>query len=134
VDDEAREIFCGDLIRAGGTIVIAASRGGNLRAYLDSLKRIRAVAARRLLPGHGPAIDDPEGAIDVYLHHRAERDSQVLEALTAGLDTPAAIAARIHVGLDPPLERAAVDTVLAHLVKLEGDGRVARAGERWGIV
>jgi glyoxylase-like metal-dependent hydrolase (beta-lactamase superfamily II) len=134
VDDAARQIYCGDLIRAGGTIVIAASRGGDLRAYLQSLERVRSLAPRRLLPGHGAAIDDPASAIDSYVRHRAERDAQVLEALKDGLDTPASIAGRIYVGLDPSLERAAVDTVLAHLVKLEAEGRVARNGERWGFV
>jgi glyoxylase-like metal-dependent hydrolase (beta-lactamase superfamily II) len=131
VDDSAREIFCGDLIRAGGTIVIAASRGGDLRAYLHSLERVRSLAPRRLFPGHGPAIEDPAAAIDSYVRHRAERDAQVLEALRSGLDTPVSIASRIYVGLDPSLERAAVDTVLAHLVKLESEGRVEKRGEIW---
>ena len=45
--------------RLGGTIVIPASAGGSLAQYLDSLRRIRALAPRRLLPGHGPVIDDP---------------------------------------------------------------------------
>jgi glyoxylase-like metal-dependent hydrolase (beta-lactamase superfamily II) len=134
VDDSAREIYCGDLIRAGGTIVIAASRGGDLRAYLQSLERVRSLAPRRLFPGHGPAIEDPAAAIDVYVRHRAERDVQVLEALRRGLDTPASIASRIYVGLDPSLERAAVDTVLAHLVKLEAEGRVSKRGETWQVV
>ena len=134
VDDSAREIYCGDLIRAGGTIVIAASRGGDLRAYLQSLERVRSLAPRRLLPGHGPAIEDPAAAIDVYVRHRAERDVQVLEALRSGLDTQASIASRIYVGLDPSLERAAVDTVLAHLVKLEAEGRVSKRGETWRVV
>ena len=97
-DDSAREIYCGDLIRAGGTIVIAASRGGDLRAYLHSLERVRSLAPRRLFPGHGPAIEDPAAAIDSYVRHRAERDAQVLEALRSGLDTPASFASRIYVG------------------------------------
>jgi glyoxylase-like metal-dependent hydrolase (beta-lactamase superfamily II) len=125
------DVYCGDLIRAGGTIVIAASRGGDLRAYLDSLERVRALGAGRLLPGHGPAIDDPPAAIDAYLKHRAEREAQVLNALRAGSATPAAIAARIYSGLDPALEAAAADTVLAHLVKLEAEGQVRRIGDGW---
>ncbi len=134
VDEGAREIYCGDLIRVGGTIAIAASRGGDLRAYVQSLMRVRSLSARRLFPGHGPAIDDPESAIDAYLRHRAERDTQVLEALRSGLDSPDSIAARIYAGLDPSLERAAVDTILAHLIKLEGEGRVFREGEKWRSV
>jgi glyoxylase-like metal-dependent hydrolase (beta-lactamase superfamily II) len=125
------DVYCGDLIRAGGTIVIAASRGGDMRAYLHSLQLVRSLAARRLLPGHGPAIDDPQSVIDAYLEHRAERESQVLRALQDGSHTPGAIAARIYTGLDPSIVAAAVDTVLAHLVKLEGEGRVVREGETW---
>jgi glyoxylase-like metal-dependent hydrolase (beta-lactamase superfamily II) len=132
-DGASVDVYCGDLIRAGGTIVIAASRGGDLRAYLRSLHRVRSLGARRLLPGHGPAIDDPQSAIDVYLQHRAEREAQVLRALQEGGRTPAAIAAKIYKGLDPSLVAAAVDTVLAHLVKLEAEGRAVREGERWTI-
>jgi glyoxylase-like metal-dependent hydrolase (beta-lactamase superfamily II) len=130
-DTGAVEVYCGDLIRAGGTIVIAASRGGDLRAYLESLKRIRALGARRLWPGHGPAIDDPPAAIDAYAKHRAEREGQVLGALRDGCATPAAIAARIYSGLHQALEAAAADTVLAHLVKLESEGKAGRLGDRW---
>ena len=125
------EVCCGDLIRAGGTVVIAASRGGDLRAYLESLARVRALAPRRLLPGHGPAIENAVAAIDAYLRHRAEREAQVVRALQDGRVTPADIAAGIYRGLDPSLEAAAADTVLAHLVKLEGEGKALRDGRRW---
>jgi glyoxylase-like metal-dependent hydrolase (beta-lactamase superfamily II) len=121
------DLFCGDLVRAGGTIVIAASRGGDLRAYLDSLERVLALGPRRLLPGHGPVIDDPAAAIARYLDHRARRDEQVIDALRDGCRTPEEIAARIYRLLDPAIKAAAIDTVLAHLIKLEGEGRVARA-------
>jgi hydroxyacylglutathione hydrolase len=124
-------LFCGDLVRAGGTIVIAASRGGDLRAYLDSLHRVLVLSPRRLLPGHGPQIDDPAAAIARYLDHRARRDGQVLESLRAGCRTPEEIAARIYRALDPAIKAAAVDTVLAHLIKLEGERRVARSEGGW---
>ena len=131
--ETAGDVYCGDLIRAGGTIVVAASRGGDLRAYLRSLQRVRALAPRRLLPGHGPAIDNPASAIDAYLQHRAEREAQVLGALQEGCRTAAAIAGRIYSGLDPSLEAAAVDTVLAHLVKLEAEGRAVRQDAGWAL-
>ena len=41
-------------------MVIPAGQGGDLRAYLASLRRVRDVHPRRLLPGHGPIIDDPD--------------------------------------------------------------------------
>ena len=37
-------------------MVIPGSRGGSLRAYLESLERVRALSPTRLLPAHG-AID-----------------------------------------------------------------------------
>ena len=37
-DREAGDLYCGDLARRGGTIVIPARKGGDLRAYLASLQ------------------------------------------------------------------------------------------------
>lgn len=121
-DEAEGDLYCGDLVRAGGTIVIPASRGGNLRQYLESLRLVRGLGARRLMPGHGPIIDTPEPIIDEYLRHRAEREAQILEALQAGIRTPEAIAARVYSGLAPGLLAAAADSVLAHLIKLQEDG------------
>jgi glyoxylase-like metal-dependent hydrolase (beta-lactamase superfamily II) len=125
------EIFCGDLARIGGTVVIPATKGGDLRQYLDSLRRVRELAPRRLLPGHGPVIDDPSGVIDQYLEHRAARERQVLEALREGLTTPEQIVARIYEGLPAALQPAAIESVLAQLIKLEADRLSVQVGDRW---
>ena len=87
LDEETRDLYCGDLARRGGTIVVPASKGGNLAEYLASLRRIRDLAPARLLPGHGPVIEDVAELIDEYLKHRAEREEQVLEALASGCET-----------------------------------------------
>jgi glyoxylase-like metal-dependent hydrolase (beta-lactamase superfamily II) len=114
-DQSSGDLFCGDLARIGGTIVIPASKGGDLAQYLDSLRRVRALEPRRLLPGHGPIVNDPAALIDEYLAHRAERDRQVREALADGCTTPEAIAARIYGDLPEALMPAALETVRAHL-------------------
>jgi glyoxylase-like metal-dependent hydrolase (beta-lactamase superfamily II) len=126
-DAVSGSVYCGDLVRAGGTIVIPGSRGGNLRQYLDSLRLVRGLGPRRLLPGHGPAIENPIEIIDGYLHHRAQREEQIVDALGAGCITPEEIAARVYGQLAPALMPAAADSVLAHLMKLEEEGRVTRA-------
>ncbi len=95
-DEGSRDLYCGDLARIGGTIVIPASRGGNLREYLESLARIRALAPNRLLPAHGPTIEDPSALIDEYIAHRRMRERQIIEALEAGCQTPAEIVARVY--------------------------------------
>jgi glyoxylase-like metal-dependent hydrolase (beta-lactamase superfamily II) len=129
----AGDVYCGDLVRAGGTVVIAASRGGNLAEYLASLENVRALAPRRLLPGHGPVIEEPASIIDAYVLHRTQREKQVVTALGDGLDTVEAIAARIYPDIDAALRPAAVDTVLAHLIKLEADGIAASGDRRWSL-
>lgn len=121
-DEGRREIYCGDLLRAGGTVVIPASRGGDLRQYLESLCRIRDLHPRRLLPGHGPAIEEPEQLIAEYLAHRAERESQIMDALRRGRATPADMVPDVYGKLPSALVGAAADSVLAHLRKLVEDG------------
>jgi glyoxylase-like metal-dependent hydrolase (beta-lactamase superfamily II) len=129
--DEGGDLFCGDLCRKGGTIVVPASHGGNAREYVESLRRVRALAPKRLLPGHGPIIDDPAAILDQYLRHREEREAQVLAALQRGLDTPESIAASVYGELPTLFARAAADGVLAHLIKLLEEGVVRQDAGRW---
>jgi glyoxylase-like metal-dependent hydrolase (beta-lactamase superfamily II) len=125
------DIFCGDLARAGGTIVIPAGRGGDLTEYLASLDRVRSLRPERLLPGHGPIIDNPDAIIDGYVRHRAQRDHQILSVLNSGPSIPEEIAAKVYGALAPELTRAAAETVLAHLIKLAREGRAAERDGRW---
>jgi glyoxylase-like metal-dependent hydrolase (beta-lactamase superfamily II) len=124
-------VFTGDLLVVGGTVVIPASHGGSLGAYLGSLARVAALEPKRALPAHGPAIDDPLALIDHYIAHRRMRETQILEALSAGDTTITAITARIYRGLDPALLPQAHESVLAHLRKLEDDGGVRLEGDAW---
>jgi glyoxylase-like metal-dependent hydrolase (beta-lactamase superfamily II) len=118
------DVFCGDLARLGGTIVIPASRGGDLALYLDSLHRIRDLQPVRLLPGHGPAVENPIRVIDDYIEHRRLRDRQILRVLKDRRATPAEIADLIYGDLSDQLRDAAADTLLAHLIKLRNEGYV----------
>jgi hydroxyacylglutathione hydrolase len=115
LDGAAGEVYCGDLARRGGTIVIPASKGGNLRQYLASLERIRALQPSRLWPAHGPAVDAPGPPLDHYIAHRHLRDRQVPTALAEGFDTADEIVARLYPGLSPTLLPAARESVQAHL-------------------
>lgn len=114
-DEEAGDVYCGDLARLGGTVVIPARKGGSLRDYLASLRTVRALAPRRLLPGHGPVVEDPIALIDAYLAHRAERARQIQEAMASGARTPEEIVALVYPGLPDSVREGAIDSVLAHL-------------------
>ena len=123
-DERSGDLYCGDLARMGGTVVIPASRGGNLKQYLESLRLAASLNPKRLLPGHGPIVENPPALIDQYLKHRAERDEQILRAVRQGARTPGEIVREVYARLAPELEPAAEQTVVAHLIKLRDEGRV----------
>jgi hydroxyacylglutathione hydrolase len=131
VDEERREVFSGDLVRLGGTVVVPGSRGGDLRDYLNSLARIRDLEPRRLWPGHGPVIESPLTLIAEYIAHRETRDAQILAALRDGPASAAEIARSTYGSLPPALMTAAEDSTLAHLKKLQDEQRVELVEAKW---
>jgi glyoxylase-like metal-dependent hydrolase (beta-lactamase superfamily II) len=132
--EASRTLFSGDLVIAGGSVMIHSTRGGNLAEYLASLERVRALAPARLLPAHGAVVDDPVPLLTRYIEHRLAREVQVLDALRAGRHTVQAIAESIYDGLDPALLPAAHETVRAHLDKLRLEGRAVVDTDRWSVV
>jgi ribonuclease/clavin/mitogillin len=122
-DRAAGDLYCGDMARRGGTIVIPARKGGDLRAYLASLEVMRALAPKRLLPGHGPIVDDPITLIDEYIAHRQKREQQILLAMLEGARTVEEIVRRVYPALPVSLSDAAAESVRAHLAKLRDEGR-----------
>ncbi len=130
---DTRTLFVGDMLQQGTTVVIPASHGGSVTEYLASLDRLLRLNPARALPAHGPAIEDPQALIHHYVAHRAEREAQVLSALAAGDTTVDDILARIYPGLKPALEGFARESILAHLIKLEGEQRVRRDDARWRL-
>lgn len=128
-----RGMYTGDLVIAGGSVMIEASRGGNLTQYLGSLHRVLEFEPRRLFPAHGPRIDDPPALVRSYLDHRRKRERQIVAAIEAGHRTVEAIAETIYDGLEPRLMPAARENVRAHLEKLAAD-RVAADRDGWRIL
>ena len=129
-----RTLFCGDLAVKGTTVWIPANLQGDLVAYLASLERVLALEPERLLPAHGPVIDDPQKLLRGYIEHRREREHQILDALSQGDDTADQIVTRVYRGLKTELLPMAREGVVAHLVKLEREGRARRNGDLWQSV
>jgi glyoxylase-like metal-dependent hydrolase (beta-lactamase superfamily II) len=111
-------LLSGDTILGRGTTVIAHP-DGVLGPYLDSLAHLRELTeeglVRRILPGHGPVIDDPTAVLDFYLEHRAERLDQVRAAIDSGATTPGEIVRRVYRDVDESLWGAAELSVSAQL-------------------
>jgi glyoxylase-like metal-dependent hydrolase (beta-lactamase superfamily II) len=130
---ESRLLFCGDLAWKGSTVVIPPSHGGDVSAYLASLERVLALAPARMLPAHGPVIDQPAELLREYIEHRHVREQQVLNAIRVGVSNVDEIVSRIYPTLTAPLVPMARESVLAHLIKLERDGKVSREHDRWRL-
>ncbi len=123
--EQARVLFAGDLVAGVGTVVIVPPEG-SVTAYLASLRRLQKLDLALILPAHGPFIADPQAKLQEYIDHRLLREQQILEALRAGLDRIPAMVQRIYVGIDPQLYGFAGESVRAHLLKLEEEGRVTQ--------
>ena len=83
---DERAVFCGDLMMGGLDTALVASPEGDLAEYFRSLRLLRALRPLLIFPAHGPAIGDPDDAIDRYIAHREERLTQVRRALADGTE------------------------------------------------
>lgn len=123
-------LLTGDTVLGRGTTVIAED--GRLADYLASLDRLRALTSsgrvELLLPGHGPLLTDPLGAVEGYIEHRRARLAEVREALAAGDGTPAEIVRRVYGDLGETLRTAAEWSVRAQLAYLQ-EHKIAGADE-----
>ena len=128
-DDPSRELLCGDLAVAEGSVVVGGP-GGDLHAYLDSLERVRDADYDRLYPGHGPAIDDPTATCQRLIDHRLERERAVLAAVESGATDLAGVVDAAYEKDLTGVEDLARATVRAHLDKLAADGRIAESWAR----
>jgi len=109
-------VLTADTVLGRGTAVIDAE-DGSLADYLDSLRRLHRLGRRRVLPGHGPELEDLRAVTEMYLAHRRERLAQVRAALrTLGQDaTPRQVVEYVYADVDRELWEAAESSVRAQL-------------------
>ena len=121
--------FTGDAVLAESSVFVAPDPGA-LRGYLAALARLRAMALELLCTGHGPPVEDPAALIDRYLAHRADRERRLLAALDDGLRTVDELLDRAWSDAPASLRLAATATLMAHLDKLDEEGRLPDGVER----
>ena len=127
-------LYSADLVVAGSSVVIPATRGGSLSEYLASLRKVLALAPTRLCPAHGPVIEDPAAVLHTYLEHRQQREEQIISALREGLRRCETIVDHLYPGLDDSLCGLARENVLAHLIKLQEDSRADCDAGEWRLL
>jgi glyoxylase-like metal-dependent hydrolase (beta-lactamase superfamily II) len=129
--EETNWLLTGDQVIDGSTVVINPP-DGNMKHYIESLRRLKIMSCESLLPGHGDRIDDPVRAIDWIIDHRLEREAKVLAALRANPDLSSQdLVPHVYRDVSEHLYSLAERSLLAHLLKLEADGMAEQLNGIW---
>ena len=138
VDAERDVMFAGDHVLPRITPSIGFEQEATeypLRDYLDSLKLVRGLPDRRLLPAHGPVAPSVHHRVDELIDHHNTRLAQIDETDDAGASTASESARRLlwtrrgrHFDeLDLLSQCLAVTETMAHLDVLALAGRLHRS-------
>src|SRR5258705_11050062 len=127
-EERTGTLISGDNIVGLGSVLIDPPEG-NMRDYLHSLERMRALPNLSVIFGrHGPDIGNAYRKIDEYISHRLDREQKILEAVRQGSATPKDIVANGYTDVSPKAHAMAERAVLAHLEKLIEDNEVRKSG------
>ena len=129
---EEKALFTGDHIMGWSTTVVTPP-DGDMAQYIASVKKLQARDDAILYPTHGAPITAPKPFLAAYLEHRYGRERQVLTCIADGLGTIPDMVARMYADVDKRLHPAASRSVLAHLIKLENEGRVKQEAGRYAL-
>jgi glyoxylase-like metal-dependent hydrolase (beta-lactamase superfamily II)/8-oxo-dGTP pyrophosphatase MutT (NUDIX family) len=132
--EDEKLLFTGDHVMQGSTVVINPP-DGDMRVYLDSLRQLQNEDIEWFAPGHGFLMDKPQEALERLLIHRLTRENKVLKAVReAGTATLESLLPAVYDDVSPRLYPVASRSLLAHLIKLKAEGRVAESGADWRAV
>ncbi|MFM8767718.1 MAG: MBL fold metallo-hydrolase, partial [Rubrivivax sp.] len=131
-----KTLFTGDHVMQGSTVVINPP-DGDMAVYLEALRGLLEVDIEWLAPGLGFLVARPNEVVRALIKHRLAREARVVQALQgvpAGDMVPLEdLLPRVYADVPPGLHPVARRSLLAHLLKLQGDGLAASDGERWGL-
>ena len=118
-------VFAGDHIMNGSTVVIVPP-GGNMADYIASLRRLLDYQVKVLAPGHGELIQDCRGEVEKLVRHRLMREAKVSAALDQRPQSLDELVVNVYDDVDPMMHEWAKLSLLAHLIKLEGEGKTLK--------
>ena len=135
-NDEASNIMiAGDMVASVGTIIVEP-KDGDMLLYLESLRKMSVLDPAGLLPAHGDVIRQPQAVLNFYIEHRLMREKKVLEALEARgkPSRPRHLVAQAYDDTPKHLWPLALQSIEAHLIKLEREGRISKEGDCWAPI
>jgi hydroxyacylglutathione hydrolase len=117
-------VFTGDHIMRWATSLVSPP-DGDMKAYMTSLRLFGERRDSLHLPGHGPAIDNPDERVAALIAHRLARRAAIESALRGSPRTISAIRAMVYHDTPEALAPMAERNILAHILELIEEGFVA---------
>jgi hydroxyacylglutathione hydrolase len=124
---DAGILFTGDTVMGWSSTLVSPPEG-DMAGFMTSLRRLQARCDRLLLPGHGDPVTDPARLLAAQITHREARAAQILATLATGAADSAALTVALYTDVSPALWPAARRNVLATLIWLAEEGRLACDG------
>lgn len=120
--EQEQAFFTADCVLGHGTAIFE-----DLSEYIQSLQHLLTFNPKRLYPGHGPVIEHGFEKIQEYVHHRLERENQIVGLLKTKQNdgwTPMEIVEVLYKDYPENLHLPAAKGIVLHLYKLQKDGKV----------
>ena len=122
-----------DHIMDGSTVVIAPP-DGNMTAYIESLKLLESYDIDYFAPGHGEFMQEPSKTIQSIIRHRLSRESKVLRTIENNKDQDIdELLLLVYDDVPDILHPIARMSLLAHLIKLEGDRKILQTDNTYSL-
>lgn len=124
-------LYTGDHVMSGSTVVIDPP-DGDMLDYINSLQALGERKISAIAPGHGDLIEDPYSVIQWIIDHRLQRESKVLDALAENSGcTSMQLVPHVYKDVNSELHALAERSLLAHLLKLQKEGRASLVEDCW---
>jgi len=126
-------LLTGDHIMDGSTVVIAPP-DGNMTEYIESLKLLESYDIDYFAPGHGEFMQEPSKTIQSIIRHRLSRESKVLRCIENNKDQDIdELLLSVYDDVPDILHPIARMSLLAHLIKLEGDRKILQTDNTYSL-
>lgn len=127
---EDKIVFSGDHVMGWAPTAIMVP-DGNAASYIHSLKYLLKSECRECLPGHGPAIKNPDFIINKLLDDATRREKRIRDIISESPATLETIVDNIYGNLSSKTKDMAERTLEPYLLKLQQSGHAALDGTVW---
>ena len=140
-EDDAGDLYSGDTLLPGTFPTpglqfpdgAEGPRWPSLPPFLDSVRRLRALPVRRVLPGHGAPVDDPARLFERFKAHHARRARRIRALLAERPDSAYGVAMRLFPHLPAERVTQAMTEAIGHLDVLLASGEATYAEDGRGV-